>query len=462
MSGRTVVGEVKIKVSFDAGKGQKQTDKLNKGVSNLTKGAYNLGRGFERLGRTISITGFVMGIVARRVIGAFEGIAKSIIKISEEGANLDKAFTFLGDTLSALALSGMLTDDVFNRIIGTFWEMFNIAQQSAGSWAIINDAIQQLKNAIALGALPALTSLSDFLLRFDLGPFKEALAEATNTFLTPIIAKIKELLGDGESGVIGVKEKLNAIAEIGGTFLAGVLEGFDQMMIKAAELIGDDKKGILGIVSKFGEYAAWALLLAPLGAVTGMIIGGFGSIIMAVSGLIGIFGGVGALTLLGVMAVIASDWGTWNTELIPNLTTAVNNLAKEFGFESGLGFVLTTFNNFLTFVGDKLEDRIRTLIDFIDLIASAIRQIKQLAGLMSGSGDVSVGGEGPIGSYQHGGVIPKTGAYLMHAGERVMTRTETRNSWSPTFYITGGDPQEIARQVDRILSQRSRSPYMAR
>jgi len=454
--GGAVVGEVKIRVSFDSGKAKPESKNLGRSISNLTKSAHSLGRGFERMGRTISITGFVMGIVARRVIGAFEGIAKSIIKISEEGANLDKAFTFLGDTLTALALSGMLTDDVMARILGTFQEMFDIAMKSAGPWAIINDAIQQFKNAIALGAIPALTDLSTFLAGFDLGPFKAALAEATTTFLIPIIAKIKELLGDENSGVIGIKEKLNAIAAIGGSFLAGVLGGFDQVMTKAAELIGNDAKGITGLAYILGEKGAWALVAAPFMAVVGMIVGGFGTILTAITSLVALIGGVGTAGLLGVLTLVIIEFDRWE-DSIGNLFTAIGNLANilEIDLSGAINIVISALQIF----GAVIRTPINYITRFLEMITAAIRKVKEFAALTSQpSGGIS---GGPIGERQGGGMIHKTGTYMLHQGERVVPRNQVSNNYGTNnFYISGGDPRVIAEEVGKILASQSRRSYM--
>ena len=446
--GGAVVGEVKIRVSFDSGKAKPETKSLGNTVSNLTKSAHNLGRGFERMGRTISITGFVMGIVARRLIASFEGIAKSIIKISEEGANLDKAFTFLGDTLSALALSGMLTGNVFTDMMGIFNKMMEIAMASAGPWAIINAKIQELKNAIAEGALPAITDLATFLTEFNITPFTNALSEATTTFLTPIIAKIKELLGDENSGVIGIKEKFNAVAQIGGNFLAGVLEGFNQVMIKAAELIGNDASGIAGVSSKLGEFAAWALVLAPAGAVTGRIVGGFGSILTAISGVVAIIGGVATGGLLLAVAAVALDWEHWSTEVIPDLLDALDGLGKALGFSEGDG--LRRFLKGVSFGVEIIVRGIETWINIITILIGKLNELKAnwfdpTRGALPDAGQ-------PINNRQSGGLIPRTGNYLMHAGERVSPRNEVNNNKNTTMYITihNNDPQAVVREIRRV------------
>jgi hypothetical protein len=354
----------------------------------------------------------------------------------------------------------MLTDDVFNDVYGTFQRMFDIAVASAGPWAIINNALQQLRNAVAEGALPSLKGLAEFLLRFDITPFTTALSEATNTFLTPIIAKIKELLGDERGGLIGISEKLNAVAMIGGSFLAGVIEGFDQVMIKAAELIGNDAAGITGLASKLGEFAAWALVLAPTGAVVGMIVGGFGSIIRLVHGLTLALGGVATGGLLLAMAAMVADWDHWSSDVIPDLLTAIGDLAAELGFggESGL-------TKFLQGVSWWVEVVVRGIETWIRVITTVIRKLKELAQWQATAQPQQsyMSYDQNVGQKQGGGYIPRTGRYLLHEGERVVTRHEANtHNWSPTFYITGSNANEIADEIERRLAQRSRSPYMVR
>ena len=118
---------------------------------------------------------------------------------------------------------------------------------------------------------------------------------------------------------------------------------------------------------------------------------------------------------------------------------------------------------FLKGMSIGVEIIVRGIETWIRAISTVIRKLRELAELQAQQSPYAPGaGQTILGEKQGGGIIPRTGRYLMHAGERVMTRSETRNSWSPTFYITGGDPREIARQIDRILAQRSRSPYMAR
>jgi len=436
---------VSVRINFDAGKGKTQTKKMNEGFSNLAKSVSHVGRGFERMGRTISITGFVLGLVARRIIASFQGIAESIMKISKEGTNLDRAFNYLGETLQALALSGMLTDDALSNILSTFQQMLDIALQSAGPWAVIETAIQKLKNAIALGALPSLQELSGFLDDFNLTPFEEALSEATNTFLTPIIDKIKELLGDDESGVTGVKAKLNAIATIGGSFVFGVLEGFNQMAIKAAELVGTDETGIKGISSKLGELSAWALVLAPAGAITGMIVGGFGSILNAISRVIGAVGGplvVGSL-IFGI-ALLVSD--------TKELKQAFEDLSETMDLDLGEAF-------------DGFKQTMQIVIDMttalINSLRSAISLLKELS--------VHQGPQG-AGSGSHGG--PTFGAWPPNVGpqgslgggfslDQLTSTIKTPPYLTNNFTINGAqDPARVADEVERRLADKMRRAWM--
>jgi len=465
---------VSVRINFDAGKGKNQTKKMNEGFSSLGKRVANVGRGFERMGRTISITGFVLGIVARRIIGSFEGIAKSIIKISEEGANLDRSFTFLSDTLQALALSGMLTDEMFNRVYGTFQDMMDIALRSAGPWAIINETIQQIKNAIALGALPSLVDFSDFLATFDLSSFNAALSEATNTFLTPIIAKIEELLGDEEGGVIGIKEKLNAIASIGGTFLSGVLQGFSDVATKAAELLGDNESGILGIAYALGEAGAWGLVAAPFAAIVGILIGGFGSVLSSVSSLIGLLGGGGAgaagiagLTLLATMALVISDFNDWK-ETLNDLATAINNLMTALGpdFARGLDYAIMDIDE----LNDALQTAVNLVTSLLNFITRAIEGWNTLMSLNPSQASRYVnygtamgqnkltGWEDPFTSL--GPALRDMNAVELWKAKRGLEEGGTLVQTNNINVNGAGDPARVADEVERRLSDKTRRAWM--
>ena len=83
--------------------------------------------------------------------------------------------------------------------------------------------------------------------------------------------------------------------------------------------------------------------------------------------------------------------------------------------------------------------------------------------------------EGPITKLigppkQTGGLIPRTGAYRLHAGERVTPRarvSEARGGASITnnvnVYVTGkiGDPNELGRAVEEAVIRASRRMVMA-
>ena len=448
-----VVGEVKIRVSFDNGVAKTKTREMNKSLSGLTKTTKDLGMSFQRMGRTISISGFVLGIVSQRVIKSFQGIADSIVKISKEATSLDKASQYLSDTLTALSLSGMLTDDTFNDVISTFNDMMRVALESAGSWAIIDTAIQGLKTAVAEGALPQLQSLAGFLSEFDMSSFNDALSEATNSFLTPIVEKIKELLGDENGGIEGIRSKLNAIAIIGGTFLAGVLGGMNELAANAANLIGNDAEGVTGLAYWLGEVSGKMLVFAPGAALVGLVISGFGAILTLIGTVIGAVGVGGLLALGAIIVSIGSNWDTWSETTIPNLVDALNDLSGAVGVDLKDAFLAVKI--VLAIINTMLQDIMTTVIN-------VIRKITQMVQMRNAS--MATDEELDVGNIarnekQGGGRIPRTGNYLMHEGEYVTPRNQTTNNMGGiNITVISSNPETAGESVLRAI--RTRTPYI--
>lgn len=64
--------------------------------------------------------------------------------------------------------------------------------------------------------------------------------------------------------------------------------------------------------------------------------------------------------------------------------------------------------------------------------------------------------DGTVRSFQHGGFVPRTGLYLLHAGEFVVPRS--RPAVNVNLNISGyvGDPRELARLVSIEIANRLR------
>jgi hypothetical protein len=135
-------------------------------------------------------------------------------------------------------------------------------------------------------------------------------------------------------------------------------------------------------------------------------------------------------------------------------------LAKEIGIGDTEGL-----RGFLKELSVFVEGIIRGMQLWINIITALIRKLKELATwtMTSTPQEYLPKYAGDVGQKQGGGYIPRTGPYLLHAGEMVVPRHEANNyAQSNTFYISGGNAREIADEVSRLLSQRSRSPYMVR
>ena len=74
-----------------------------------------------------------------------------------------------------------------------------------------------------------------------------------------------------------------------------------------------------------------------------------------------------------------------------------------------------------------------------------------------------------IPGFQQGGVLPRTGLYYGHGGERVLTKEDTRSyeagGVTINFYTTGniiGDKQafdDFAEQIDYVINKRNKRTY---
>jgi len=464
----TVVGNIKIKVSFSSGNSDKRIRSLNKSTAQLASSLRGIGTTLRRVGRTLSITSFVMGIVARQMVKHVTGIGNAIMGVVKESANMDRAMKFLSDTLYGLALSGMLTDDRFSDVMSTWQGMMDDSMQLSGILASLNEKFQSMKNAVAEGAIPSLQDLDSEFNEFDLSGFNAILEEATNAFLTPIVDKIKELIGDEKSGLEGLRSKIVTIASLGGEFAAGFLEGIDKLLTKVSEFIGDDTEGATGMANKLGEISAYMLAFAPGGAVIGSITSGFGTLLNVTGSLIGRGGVIGVGTgLLGIIAVLGGVALTTDEgkKAVGHLADAFADLADALDVDL-LGAIQS--------VGKRIAWLIDLTAKAIEKVASLIRKIREVESskaeklkiiLKPGSTETQVESN-PLSNWvegrQGGGFIHRTGTYLLHRGEMVVPRNQVYNAGNVTINISGGDPYSIAREVERVLAKRSRSPFLPR
>ena len=361
-------------------------DRVLKGVSsastsfgNLSNMLQGVGRSFEKMGRTLSITGFILGMMLRRVQQGFMSVVNAIKKVVEESSDSSRAMDWFSNTLQALALSGTLTADKIDDLTNTFLESMDISFKLGGAIADLEGYIMKLKNAIASGAIEPLKQLNTKLGEVDFTQFFSDLRQATTNFLTPIVDKIGELIG-GE-GLGGIGEALIRISTPFGEFVAGMIQGIHDIIIKVSEFIGGaGEGGLSGLAEKLGNMSAWLGVAAFGLGLLGLAISPLGALI---SGVVAVIGGAGALTLIAVLAGASLEMD-YTMEQIGGISDKFGELLNLLGLTSEAFGVAIPDALYMTAVVFKdivlisIELVIDAIIKLVTWVQKAIDKLRQL------------------------------------------------------------------------------------
>jgi len=410
-------------------------DKVTAALKKMGKEAKKTSKGVTSLGRKMTFMGFVLGAAARRINRAFGRVVNVFKGLITEGADVAKATSWLGDKLEALAFAGALTGDKMEEVVGVWGEMFSNAGELRGELALLDTKVQATKNVIVEELIEALGETNTALDGVDWTTFNTNIGTATDSFLTPIVNKIKELIGEeGEDGgIAGLSSKLDDVGTIAGMFSSGFIQGIADMITWVDDLTGEDSEGgggFGGLIYALGSLTPKLTAVSiPL-----ILIGG------AISGAGGILQGLGALlSWIGV--------GSPLMIALAALLTIVINLKNAF---------------------DDLKRAGETFGPEIRLPGAGDLEDKTVGGIIGGGGlgtgeDTKITSDltGRIlGHRQLGGIIPSTGLYQLHAGERVVSpgRHNTTNMGGVSLNFYGvTNAQEMARIINRELGRLNRS-----
>jgi len=154
----------------------------------------------SRWGRRIGFTGFILSFTARRIIRSVQGITEQFLKMGLEMADVDKATTWLAETLEKLALAGMLTKDKAQEVIDVFTKWFDASIDLEGKLADIDIVLTDIKTAIAIGISEGLDSLIEKMGDVDWESFTEDVKDAAKSLTEDLVDAVFMVIGEDEEG----------------------------------------------------------------------------------------------------------------------------------------------------------------------------------------------------------------------------------------------------------------------
>jgi len=325
-----------------------------------------------KFGRRIGFLGFIMSYTAQRIIKSWMGVIGIFTKLAKEMSSTERATEFLEDTIEALALAGLLTEERMNEVLTVFDDTFTNSTALRGELGLLGLRFQQVKNA-AVGpfilSLGEINTALDELNWTELSEDIEDISEAFWSILTPAITNFIALFGseDDEGTAIGITEKfkkgLILIAEVAASFGEGIIAAIEDIILWFGNLIGEDGEGgegVKGVAYWLGYLAVMAIPVGQAMTIFGSSINGVAlaidSVIKAASSLIVKLGGTAtagtvAFVLFIIGGLIASlilDWEEISEVWEETVGRAVEYLIDVIGGEKGLQGVMEGLDKFMT------------------------------------------------------------------------------------------------------------------
>lgn len=319
-------------------------------------------------------------------------IFRGVDKLTPQLKKIKKSFTKFRAEFLTFMFAGMQLQRIFERIASSAIQSF-----------------QSIMNTV-VGTATAITQLSAHweFLKFTIG-------NAINTVLEPLIPHLV--------GII--------------SWLADWIEQHPKLTTWILILVG-----VLGtlmmIIGQVGLFINGLVVLmsTPLGAALKLIWGLFVSL---GSALLAFFMTPVGLVILGIGLLILAFIALWNkSEAFRNFWIGLWNGIK----------------NVASIALDWLHQKIAA---FIDLISNAIKKFMEFTGLAN-IRQPSVFGKRTNEAFpikkQFGGIIPQTGEYMLHAGERVIPANQSTVNGGITVNINGaGDSRAIASEVMKEIKR---------
>jgi len=513
--------EAAFNFDYALGSLYKLDERIKKTEKNSKKFYDGLGKGI----RTIGFVGFVMSITAQRIIRSVRGVIEQFYSWVLGVADTKEATSWLSDTLVALAMSGDLTDEKLSQVVSVFEDWYTTGTDLAGKIADIKVKVNELRDAAATGVVNALDSLETKFGEVDWEGFKEDISSAAETLTTDLINAIVIALG-GEGGLSDLDsgldnsgttfenfgEKIKTAAGFIGGFAEGVggatnkIFGFWTSLTmgeKSSEDFGKTVGGITTTLLAFGVpltlvgSSLWGLKMAfdAIKKVWVVLFGADGTagILSGITESLGVGGLATALILVaGLLITLWANWEDLKEMWAEKITPALRELNDALGFGPGglakaikgigktiMGFLKSDWNPFKI----VLESWIDLLSRIIRLIAKLVKAWKNFkekfkikpggaAGMAfstppSGEGSKTIprpppGFESQIPGAQHGGIIPATGIYMLHRGERVIPAKNTTTSIGTININVHGvsSPEQFADQLGFYLARKIRKPLV--
>lgn len=404
-------------------------------------------------------------------------------------------FSFL-----SLLFAGMALDRVFGSLIRKQLELFGVTDMLSAMWTVVLLPIMEILTPIIYSLLEAFLNMSD----------GGKLAVGAFVLIGAALGTLFIILGQVYLGMKGLIGAFNVFKGVfAGLKFGSIFSGITSGIVTVLSYLAPVAAIVIGIIDIF-KY--WGTSLK--GVVGGIIIalGGLLGIIAVILGAPALLVAAIVTALVITTKLIVKYWdqikafyirtweflknafisiwnsliafyqGIWNqfTNFATNGMNTLKNILdvgwayiqqsianrwnniKEFFtstwesiteiFDQSVDFITTLPSRILeafTGLGNRIKEAITDILPewMIDLFRRGIRLIRSGGDVF---GDI-------LGSFQTGGMVPETGAYILHRGEEVVPRNEvgSSNTFSPSIVVnvSGGASSVDANNVARIISE---------
>lgn len=426
----------------------------------------SLADSFSQFARTFSFTGFILSATFRRINSAALDFTKAMLNMVLGLGNVDKAFSFLEDSLVALAMGGDLTVEKTDEIIKKFWDFYTASTDLGSNLAALKVKIQPfitvLAEVAAEGIGEIVSRIEELEREGKLDEVLENWREAASVLKDRLVAAVIYLIDHAPE----LSEKLIKLADGMGAFIAGLTkEKIDNIILAVntiSDLVSPENMEKLGALSGFMENLgiAMTILGSPimlLGIGLKMLAGPLeliSSNALTTKGvLFSLKTAIGLLTpyvlpLTAAFLVLYFAWDDickiWSERLGPSLGSLLDSLNKIVPITETFNALAAELPNLIGFIDAAISGLVATAMSGLTWLVDTLTNIVDLIGWVLGKGKpewmgesksnagLNVSGFGtdaPLysnpeefgGGRQLGGLITSAGLYKLHVGERVVS-----------------------------------------
>jgi len=335
----------------------------------------------------------------------------------EKGAG--KTRRFRGEWLS-LMFAGMALDRVFGGLVRNQLTLFGVSEMLSQAWTVVLLPVMELIVPLLYKLLDAFMNLPPDM-KMTIGVF---------VLLGAIFGKVLMSLG----------------------MLVLALEGI-------AVVFGTTFGGAIAIVgSLIAVFAGIGLIVAGVVNIVKGKLEGIGLVIMGIGAILLLFIGWWALIPIAVGAAVYFIIKKWDKVkgFFIKVFTVIKDFFKKWIIDkfkewisSLWGWIKNLFNKIKSFITDKPKEWISSLWNWIKNIFNKIKNFiiryNPFRGLFDIGKNIFGFGRRLFG-FQGGGLVPTTGPYILHSGERVIPSGRASSVVvSPTYNVYVHDKLELER-----------------